>query len=336
MGKLDVGKLDSDLLQSAVLNRIGHRRGEVKMNGGIGRDCAVVAIDGDCVISSDPITADVGDIGTLAVLVSCNDVASTGADPIGLTMTVLLPEGTTSEDVAAMVRQAEYAASRSGIDIVGGHTEVTNAVRQPVICATAFGRLSKETAAKKDAPRRGDVLLLTKSAGLEGAAVLATDRAEDLKNVLTDDELQEAKDMMCDVSVAEEGRTAGEVGTSAMHDVTEGGVFGAVWELAEAAGVGAWIDRTWIPVRDVTKKICDHYGIDPYRLISSGAMLLSARPEKAARIRAELAAKGIPCAQIGMIMNREDGVMEIADGALVEIAPPKKDELYRALAPAGV
>ena len=145
MEKLKIGKLDSDVLKDLVLDKISLTRPEVKTRAGVGEDCAVIDFGPyDCVISTDPITADASDVGRLAIHISCNDIASNGIEPLGITLAVMLPDGTTKEDVSRIMAQAAGAAERAGVEIIGGHTEVTAAVNQPVIVSTAIGRAAGE------------------------------------------------------------------------------------------------------------------------------------------------------------------------------------------------
>lgn len=330
---LKVGKLDSDVLEELVIKKIKFKRPEVRTGAGIGEDCAVVDFgDYDCVISTDPITASVKDIGRLSVHISCNDIASNGVEPIAITLCVLLPEGTTYEEVSVMGDQAEAAAESVGVQIVGGHTEVTGAVKQPVIVSTAFGRALKENFQDAAQMAPGDVLIVTKKAALEGTGILCTEREEALRSVLTDEELARGKDMLSQVSVVREGIIAGGIGTHGMHDVTEGGLLGAVWEMCEIAHLGCEIDEEKLPVDELTRRVASFFGADWQRMISSGCMLIAASPENGAEIADKVRAAGIDACVIGTVKEKGYGRMiRRADGKCEEIAPPAADEIYRAL-----
>ena len=142
MKKLKVGKLDSDVLDRIVLSGIKFKRPEVRTGAEVGEDCAVIDFGVyDCVVSTDPITASVQDVGKLSIHISCNDIASNGVQPVGITLAVMLPEGSTEEDLMTIMTQAAQAAEVAQVQIAGGHTEVTPAVRKPVIVSTAFGRV---------------------------------------------------------------------------------------------------------------------------------------------------------------------------------------------------
>ena len=328
---LKVGKLESEVLQRIVIDKITYRRPEVKTRAGVGEDCAVIDYgEYECVISTDPITASVNDVGRLSIHISCNDIASNGIEPLGITLAVLLPEGTTREDVKMIMAQAGEAAEAVGVEIIGGHTEVTPAVNQPVIVSTAFGRGFAGESAPSTEIGPGDWILLTKVGGLEGTGIIAGDKEAELEDVLTAEEIAHAKDLLSQVSVVKEGVAAGKVGTSGMHDVTEGGILGAVWELCHLGGVGAEVWENAIPVDPVTLKIAQHYGIDHLRLISSGCMIIMASDERKDAIMDAVRNVGVDIACIGRIKTEEEGVYLMHGNSMIEeIQPPEADELYK-------
>lgn len=330
---LKVGKLDSDVLQKIVIDRIKYKRPEVKVRAGIGEDCAVIDFGRyDCVVSTDPITASVKDIGRLSIHISCNDIASNGIEPLGITLAVMLPEGTTEEDIETIMAQAGQAAEEAGVEIIGGHTEVTAAVNQPVIVSTAFGRGLSGASQSAGDMEPGDLILMTKTAGLEGTGILAGDFAEELSQVLTAEEKRRAEEMLSQVSVVKEGLLAGKIGTAGMHDVTEGGILGAIWEMCHIADLGAEVLETEIPVDPVTRKIAEHYGINPLRLISSGCMLIMAREDKAEAIMEAAEEAGVAICCIGQVTEKAEGLhMVTRDKQRVEILPPEADELYKVI-----
>ncbi|MDR2132878.1 MAG: AIR synthase family protein [Clostridiales Family XIII bacterium] len=327
---LKIGKLDNRLLEDIVLRHIRHRRPEVTTRPGVGEDCAVVDFAPyECVLSTDPITAAAAQAGPLAIHVSCNDIAASGAEPLGVLLAVLLPEGTREEEVRELMRRAAEAAEELDVEIIGGHTEITAAVTKPVIISTAIGRAAKGSTQSAKNMRPGDCLLLTKQAGLEGTGILASDCGHKLAGVLSDAELLEAEAMLSRVSVVREGVIAGRIGTAGMHDVTEGGVLGAVWEMCEISGTGAEIWEEAIPVAAVTRKLCAHFGLDALRLISSGAMLIAARPAKKDALLSAIREAGVEVACIGAVRERGEGVVIVGGGLRRSVEPPGADEIYR-------
>lgn len=329
---LEIGKIDSELLKKIVFDKITYRRPEVKTRPGIGEDCAVVDFGQcDCVMSTDPITAAVNEIGRLAIHITCNDIASNGVRPVGIMLAAMLPPGTTEEDIALMMEQAGKTAAQVQVEIIGGHTEITAAVNKPVIVSTAIGISCDSEKNSHKNMKPGDAILLTKRAGIEGAGVIANDNEEKLKEVLTDEELEIAKGFLNEVSVVEEGVAAGSVGTCGMHDVTEGGVLGAIWEMCTVEGKGALVYKDRIPVDSVTEKIAKYYDIDWLRLISSGCMLIVASREKKDDVIKAVEDAGVAISEIGVIASPEDGIMIEENGIKSPVEPPASDELYKAV-----
>ncbi len=327
---LKTGKLDSDLLRELVFDKITYRSKDVKVRPGIGEDCAVVDFDGcDCVMSTDPITAAVSDIGRLSIHITCNDIASNGVQPLGIMLAVMLPEGTTEEDVSHIMGQAAETAGALGVEVIGGHTEITPAVNQPVIVSTAIGKTAAGCYQSGDDMAPGDWIMMTKAIGLEGSGIISCDHEEKLRDVLSEGELARAKSFLDLVSVVPEGVAAGRVGTHGMHDITEGGIMGAVWEMCQISGRGAQIWEEEIPIEPETEKICRYFDIDPTRLISSGSMVIIVADEKKEQMLAAMAEAGVRCSVIGRVEERSFGVMKKSAGEMSEIDPPYADEIYK-------
>ena len=318
---MKLGKLSNDKLDSLILSKFGHMRKEVVCSPHVGVDCAAVDLGGRiAVLSTDPITAADKNIGSLTVHVRCNDAAAAGAEPIGLLVTLLIPPHGTEEEVEHIAQELAEAAKLANIEIIGGHTEVTASVTRYVTCAAVIARAGKNGIITPAGMKAGQDIIMTKMAGIEGTAVIASDAAG--RTGLTDAELEEARGFMSMVSVVKEGLYAAEHGATAMHDITEGGVFGAAWEMAEASGCGMVLYPEKVLMHPITKKICQKFGIDPYRLISSGSMLIAC--DDGEGMVKGLAAIGIPAAVIGKAV--ESGV-STADGT--EIPAPEADELYK-------
>ena len=266
---LDLGKVESDLLQSIVFDNIKYKSEDVIVRPGIGEDCAVLSTEGNhAVMSTDPITASVKDIGRIAIHITCNDIASNGVRPVGIMLAIMLPYGTSQGELETIMRQAGETAEKLKVDIIGGHTEVTKAVNKPVIVSTAIG---KTEVYREDIPEVGDVILMTKYAGIEGTGIIIGDFERKCREVLSDDEIRQGRLLLDRVSVVEEGIIIGREGFCKMHDVTEGGVLGAVWETCSLIGLGCTVKEKSIPVLEITEKISRIFKIDCLRLISSGS-----------------------------------------------------------------
>lgn len=326
----EVGKIPPEILNRIVMEPIGGtkiKRQDIVLRPKTGEDCCAVDTGEElCVLSTDPITGATKDIGYLAVQINCNDIFSSGAEPMGILMTILLPPGSTEEMLKSIMDGALKAANELGIEILGGHTEVTDAVCKPIVSATVVGKSQDREILCTGNAELGQDVIMTKWAGLEGTAILAKDMEEDFLRHLSRDIVERAQKLDCCLSVGKEARIARAHGATAMHDATEGGILGAVWEVAECSNLGIEVYVDKIPVMDETKEICQVAGIDPTRLISSGSMVIAT--EDGEGLLAKLAAAGIHGAIIGK-MTAGDRVMKVA-GETTPLSEPERDELYNA------
>lgn len=328
-GTMKTGKLPNDVLEKIVFDRIRKVRSEVLVRPGTGMDCSALDFgEYACVLSSDPITGTAKEIGRLAVNVSCNDIASCGVEPLGLMTTILCPPGSTERELEQIMDQLSDTAESINVELLGGHTEVTNAVTRFVISCTAVGRCVRDGIVVASGARDGDALVITKHAGLEGASIIAHEKEAELAAALGKKITDEAKAFINNISVVKEGLAAAKFGAHAMHDVTEGGILGAVWEICEASGKGAEVYIEQIPVMLSTRRICEYYNIDPYRLISSGCMLIATADGKG--LTEHLKREGIDSAVIGRL-DAKDARLMVRDGKKEPILPPEADELYKVL-----
>ena len=327
---MKVGKVPENVLKRSVFKQLHTTRKEVLLGAGVGEDCAAMKLAEDevFVISTDPITGAAKDIGALAVQITVNDLASAGAEPIGIMLTVLLPENAEEKDLKTVMAQVEEACEKNRIQVMGGHTEVTKVVNQIVISVTGVGKAKEGRVISTAGVKPGMDIIVTKWIGLEGTAILAKEKEAVLRERYSQPFIDKAKELDRYISVLSEAATAVKSGVAAMHDVTEGGIFGALWEIAEASGVGLEIDLKKIPLKQETVEICEFFGINPYELISSGSMLMAA--EDGNGLVMELEKAGIPAVVIGKATDSNDRVL-LNEEERRFLEPPKTDELYKAL-----
>jgi hydrogenase expression/formation protein HypE len=323
---MELGKFSSEKLNEIIISKINHKRQEVVLSASVGEDCAAIDIkDKLCVVSTDPITGAAANVGRLSVHVSVNDVASSGAEPVGILVTLLAPPSATFADVEKVIDEISETCDELNLDIVGGHTEVTDAVTRIVVSTTVLGQCRADKLVTSSGARPGDAIVVTKYVAMEGTAIIAQDYEDRLSGVLTPEQLKKAKALIGNLSVLTEGLVAAEFGATAMHDITEGGVFGAVHEICQAAGIGAVVNTADIPLMAETRAICAHLRLNPYRLISSGSMLITLpKPEP---LIAALKTRGILATEIGRMT--ETGIIATQNGQTEPIAPPQADELFR-------
>jgi hydrogenase expression/formation protein HypE len=322
---MKVGKLNWDDLKEVINSNRSVDREDVRIKSGVGEDCSVIEFgDFECVVSTDPITGADSNIGKLAVHINCNDIASCGVEPLGILVTILAPEGTTLEEIKEVMKQIDEETKKLNVEILGGHTEVTRAVNKLIVSCTAIGKGRKGSAVATAGAKLQDDIVVTKALALEGTAIVVNDYLDYVKDILSEEEIKEAKGYVNNISVVPEGRIAGSFGVNSMHDITEGGVLGALWEMAEASGVGFKIYKDRMPVSKVTEKVCSKLDLDVLRFISSGSMLITTR--NGAALVEKLKAAGINASIIGNI-TKDKGIL-VQDGIEYEVAPPERDELF--------
>lgn len=325
---MKIGKVSETVLKRSIFKQIHTKRDEVLLGAGVGEDCAAVKLSpGEIfVISTDPITGTVKDVGMLAIQITANDLASSGAEPVGVMLTVLLPEEIEEEDIREMMRQVEEACAHFHIQVMGGHTEVTRAVTQPVISVTGVGKVREDRLVSTAGAKPVQDILVTKWIGIEGTSIIAKEKEKELLERFSQAFVDTAKGFDQYLSVLPDSRIAVEHGVSAMHDVTEGGIYGALWEVAEASGIGLEIDLKAIPIRQETIEICEYFELNPYYLISSGCMLMAA--DQGHDLVRKLEAAGIPAAVIGKATDGK--ARRIWNGGEESyLERPKTDELYK-------
>jgi hydrogenase maturation factor len=281
----------------------------------------------------DPITGAVEQIGWLAVNVNANDIATFGVEPALFSSCILLPENGNRKTLETICAQMDEAAKDLGIAIIGGHCEVTPDLTNPIVIGCAIGITEKGKYVTAGDAKPGDKLILTKSAGIEGTAILANEKEEQLKKTLEPATLQSAKKFYNKISIVKDALIAVKTGgVNAMHDPTEGGVSGGIHEMAEASNVGFQVYEEKILIHPETQKICEHFKIDPLQLISSGALLISAKPEIADKIVEELKQNKINASVIGEFLeNKHQHRIVRKDGTIQTLPRPISDHLWLAL-----
>ena len=327
---MKVGKVSESVLKRSVLKEIKTQRPEVILGAGVGEDCAAVAVAEDevLVLSTDPITGASQEIGLYAIHITANDLASAGAEPVGVMLTLLLPEETEEAQLKQLMRQMQENCKMLNMQIIGGHTEVTKVVNQPVVSVTGVGKAKKNALVSTAGAMAGDDIVVTKWIGLEGTGIIATEKEQLLLERFSKDFIKKAQSFKEYLSVVPEGMLAVKHGVNAMHDITEGGVFGALWEMAEASGVGLEIDLLKIPVKQETIEVCEFFGINPYELISSGSMLIATKDGNG--LVQALEKEGITATVIGKATSGNDRVLWNQDERRF-LEPPKTDELYKVI-----
>ena len=330
---MDIGKFPPALLEK-LLRKTGVTDPSVVLGPGVGEDAAVLDLGETLlVVKSDPITFATERIGWYAVQVNANDIACTGGVPRWFLATLLVPERFTEDQAEELFTQVLDACNDIGVALVGGHSEVTQGIDRPLVAGTMLGEVARDRLVRTGGAQEGDSIVVTKGIAIEGTALLALERAEDLRKAgVSDDTITLSVELLnvMGISVLTDAQTACDTAQiHSMHDVTEGGLITGLREVAAASGLGLAIEEDSVPVLPATKEVCQAIGLDPLGLLASGALLITLPPSDVPSLLSELEKKGIDGWEIGMMLAPEEGLISIGREGEVELPQFSRDELAR-------
>lgn len=333
MDYLPLGKLKIDHLKH-LLDRYTSTDDRVVVGSGVGEDATVIDFgDTYLVAKTDPITFVADNIGWYAIAVNANDIATRGATPKWFLATILLPESRTTETmVETIFAQLADACQRYDIALCGGHTEVTHGLERPIVVGQMLGEVAKDRLITTAGAQVGDDILLTKGIAIEATAIIAQTRDADLRKRYSADMLDRCRNFIHSpgISVVDDALIACRCGSvHAMHDPTEGGLATGLHELAEAAGVGVRIQAEAVPIFPETRQFCRDYQLQPFGVIASGALVLTASPNQTPHIIAGLKEHDIPATVIGRIVPKQEGRLLIAGNGTQPLPIYEQDEITK-------
>jgi hydrogenase expression/formation protein HypE len=323
-----VGKVAPEILAKVVYSRLGHSNPRLILGPGIGRDFAAIKYDRLLIMTTDPVTGTSRQIGAHSVYINANDIATAGARPVWYMCTILVPPGTNEQELEEIMKGIDTACRKLGITLARGHTEATRSLDRPIVVGFMIGERKGRLLRSEDV-RIGDVILMTKTAGIEGTAILASDYEPRLRGIPAK-VLSRARAFSSKISILAEAQIISKNrGVRVIHDPTEGGVLNACWELAESAKLGmeVWADK--IPIAPETSKICSMLSLDPLKLMSSGCLLAAVAPEHVDQAARRLRKLHVPVSVIGAMTSEKSGRHYSLGGKSLDLKPVTQDELYR-------
>jgi hydrogenase maturation factor len=334
---LQTGKLGSSFL-AELLGTIRCADDRVVVGPGIGEDAAVLDVGGRyLIVKSDPITFAHDRIGWYAVNVNANDIASMGGTPRWFLVTMLLPEGRTT---TALIRDIMHDLNEScrelGVTLIGGHTEVTPGLAQPILSGTMLGEVPTDGLIRAGGVRPGDRLYITRGVAIEGTSLIARERPGEVIEAFGETFYRRCVAFLTDpgISVLADAHLARESARlSGMHDPTEGGVLAGAWEMAAGSGVGLDLHPDLVPVYPETATLCGHYGLNPLGLIASGALLVSADRGEAGKLERSFGERHGPAhlTRIGEFTGAGRGMYLVEGGRRRRHVPAGRDEINKLL-----
>ncbi len=336
---MKIGKIDDEVFRSLVLRRLGKRDRTVLVPPRAGVDAGVVDLGGGkvLVVAEDPIFTmprlPLETFGWFTVHIGASDVAVMGVRPRYMTYSLLLPPETGRAELGTIVDSIHRAARDLGIAIVGGHTGFYPGFQAPTIGGiTVFAVARKSEFVTPAGARPGDEVLLTKGPAIETAGLLAALREEELLASHPAALVESAKRLCFQMSVVEDALTAKAAGgVTAMHDATEGGVVGGLYDIAAASGVGMEVEESLFVYPEEVRMVCEAFGLDPAAAIAEGSLLVTARPGSSGRIVSRLKRKGIASSVVGRVVaDKRRRTLKRWDGRVVPLAIPEQDPFWPA------
>lgn len=324
-----IGKVSENVLKRSILKQIKNRCEEIEKGAGIGEDCALFTFKNmESTVTCVTPTFSLGLQGEMkcAIIKGTNSLASSGAIPIGILLTIFLPKESEEAFLKSWMKEAEETCQALGIQIAGGHTEVSEAVNKPVASITTIGKIEADSFLTTKGAKAGWDIVITKWVGLEGTYLLAENHRDELLTRYPMPLIEEARSFEQYLSVAKEARIAVKEGECVMHDASNGGIFAALWELAQGSGVGLEVDLKKIPIRQETIEICEFYGKNPYELTSGGSLVIAL--EDGSELVEKLLEQGIFARIVGKTMNNNDKVV-INDEERRFLELPGSDEILK-------
>lgn len=336
---MKIGKIDEAAFRSLIQGKFGRRDASVIVPPRTGVDAGVIDLGGGrvLVVAEDPIFTmprlPLEMFGRFTVHIGASDVAVMGVRPRYMTYSLLLPPETSEDDIRRIVGSIHEAARGLGIAIVGGHTGFYPGFAAPTIGGiTVFAVARRKDVVTPAGARPGDDVVLTKGPAIETAALLATLREEELRARCDGGLVDRAKGLARSITVVEDALTAAAAGgVTAMHDATEGGVIGGLFEIASASGVGMEVDERRFVYPDEVRMVCEAFAIDPVRAIAEGSLLITVRPAKSAAVLARLKRKRIAASIVGRVVaDRRTRRLRRADGRIERLEIPAQDPFWPA------
>ncbi|MDI6851180.1 MAG: AIR synthase-related protein [bacterium] len=329
---LKPGKVPPDLLKLA-LEKLEVSSEDILIGPRYGVDGAIVKVKNPhLALTSDPITFTSKDSVYYLMACNINDLISMGARPLYLSVNLLFYEGATEEEVLNTFEELGAYSKKFNVSVITGHTEVTPGLKSTILSGFMVGQVVREVSPEKI--RVGDVIVQVKGVAIEGTSIISREKQDELVKVFGEPFVKRCQDFLYDPGIC-----LFDVGIKLienyeihnLHDPTEGGIVTALFESIQASGLGAFIDGDRIIIYSETKKLSEHYRIDPLGLIASGSLIVFTEKREAERICDDLRRENIPAEIIGEVREKEADILIKKQQVLKKLAPFERDQILEVL-----
>ncbi|MFH0941537.1 MAG: AIR synthase family protein [Chloroflexota bacterium] len=337
----EIGKISPQIFNELIFPRLGAKNRKILVGPQHGVDVGIVEIGGQAVsFTTDPVFI-VPEYGWeraawFAIHILASDSVTSGLKPVYMAIDLNLPMAITREQLSLMWDTMHRECEKLGIAVITGHTARYENCQYPMVggaTIVGIGDLDKYVS-----PRfisAGDRIIITKGPAIEATGILATMFPRLIEKKFGKAFSERAQKIFYKMSTVEDALTAVSVGVrqdgvTALHDATECGVWGGLYEIAQAAGLGARVEQARIVVEDGVTEICRHFDIDPYASISEGTLIIACRERKAEAVVSALASKGIRSAIVGEFTRPEKGMVLVRNGVEGKLEHPIVDPFWRA------
>lgn len=337
--KEQIGKITPTDFAQFLQGKCGTQRPEVAIGSQFGVDVSIVNLpNGQAMaMASDPMSL-IPSLGLkesawLSVQLAANDIATTGFAPMYGQFVLNLPSHFPQKDFQIYWDYIHQFCTDLGVAITGGHTGFVEGQNSTIAGGATLITIAKqEQLLTSKFAQAGDVILVTKTSAISSAAILAMSFPESVKNKAGIENYQKACASFYDISVLEDALTAVKVENSitAMHDVTEGGVLGAICEMAMASGNGARIDNDKLPIQEPQSEVCKVFSLDPRYCIGAGAMIIACKKDAVPGVLAQFNESNIPCTSVGVLTEQNQGIKLVDNSKESDIIYQEKDSYWEA------
>jgi hydrogenase expression/formation protein HypE len=337
----EIGKISPEIFNELIFPRLGAKDDRILVGPQNGVDVGIIEIGGKAVsLTTDPVFI-VPEYGWeraawFAIHILASDSATSGLKPRYLTIDLNLPMEITKQQLTVMWDTMHKECAKLGIAVITGHTaRYENCHYTFVGGATVIGVGEQDEYVTPKLAKAGDKLIITKGPAIEATGIFATMYPKLIEKNFGKSFSQKAEQIFYKMTVVEDAMIAvgvgrRENGVTAMHDATECGIWGGLFEIAQAAGLGARVEKEKIVLEEGVTEICRFLEIDPYASISEGTLIISCRQNKAQTIVDTLVKKGIKASIVGELTPRDKGMILVTQGKEKKLEHPIVDPFWKA------